>query len=85
MQEVAFNKVYKISQKNRHKKVKTLLSYSCLILFRAVDFSAHLKYSGLSNNIGQLLSSRRGSVHHPLAAAAKGVSVTIFQNCTVFL
>lgn len=85
MQEVASNKVYKISQKNGHKKVKTLLSHSCLILFQAVHFSTHLKYSGLSNNIGRLLSSWRGSVHHPLAAAAKGISVTIFQNCTVFL
>lgn len=84
MQEVTSNKVDKISQKNGHKKVKTFLSPSFIILFRAADFSTHWKYSGLTQNIGLLPSSWRGSVRHPLAAAAYGVSVALFQNCTVF-
>lgn len=51
MQEVASNKLDKVSQKNRHKKVTTLLSPSFVVLFRAADSSTHLKYSALSQNM----------------------------------
>lgn len=84
MQEVASNKLHKVSQKNRHRKVTTLLSPSFVILFRAADSSTHLKYSALCQDDDCCHHPVRESVHHPLAAAAEGVSVTIFQNCRVF-